>query len=117
MIGVLFAQQQVDRLLGLKCFVAGEHKQSAITEMVTAMQSAEDVAAAMAFVNDWVNEQDEWPTPAQIRRILWETHDKLHKITNTCQVCNGTGMRIVTRVVKGIEYSGAKDCECRKVLV
>lgn len=74
MIGILFAQEQVGRLLGLKCFVSNEHKAAAVKEMERAMQAAHDIASAMNFVNDWLAEQNEWPTPAQIRQLLFEAH-------------------------------------------
>jgi len=124
MIGILFAQEQVARLLGLKCFVSNEHKASAITEMEKAMQTAHNIAAAMAFANDWLAEQNEWPTPAQIRQLLFEAHqgrqeyrpdaetyapDPLH--CKRCQNFGAYGGKI------GTKYDGEwKWCDCEAAI-
>lgn len=92
-----------------------------LNELVYALQASANEFIAAYVVEEWLREQTAAPKPAELRRMVWveneKRDDELRRNKPKCPICKGVGMILVTggfSKLDGRQYTGAKDCECRR---
>lgn len=104
-----FARAQVLRLSGLVRFP--QHIE-AVTELVSAIQTAPTEDAARAFIGDWLHTQTDTPTPCDIYQTFKPVGDVPlfePRLEYKCKACSDTGFVPVER--GGV--SAVAPCACK----
>ena len=118
MIDLKHAQEQLNRMRNLNF---GPRANQERAEVLRVMQAARTFLVLDAAVSSWIDNQAEFPKPAEIRSIiasLNEAHDQaVYSARRVCIACGGSGW-VPTRGMNhfdGSEVSGAKACLCRSI--
>lgn len=110
MIGKMLAQSQIDRLGGLNRYFPGEDRDAAERELVEVLIHADTSGVAAIVINRWLEDQIEWPKPAQLRILVDQANAEISRASRQgpCPDCDGNGFV----VVRSGMYTGARPCKC-----
>jgi hypothetical protein len=120
MIGKQHAGNEIGRLIGLNFFPSDP---KAVKELVAALTFASTEAIATTVINDWLESENQRPTPADIRRMVmsenqkWAEYLERQKIAPdiVCKRCGDCG---IYGGQIGTQYDGPWHwCTCETGLV
>ncbi|HXJ14724.1 MAG TPA: hypothetical protein VNH19_20800 [Candidatus Limnocylindrales bacterium] len=87
------AKALATRFSGLKWYP--REAPEALAEICRILQTAESEIVATYVVNGWIDDHDECPTPAQLRKMIVAANNKRQKEVSHCSICDGTGQQVV----------------------
>lgn len=94
------ASKQLARMAGMNFFPrsASPEDAAALLELRQAMQTADTPEIAKTVTDDWLANNTQRPTPADLRTLIFEKNAPKLIANPDCRQCSGTGVRIVTRL-------------------
>ena len=103
------------RLRYTRFFPRPEEAPGYISELMPVLFEADSEIVAAGVIDEWLREQQERPTVAELRAAV-ERHNAVLRASRTeglpeCNTCGGTGQRVDERMYRGETMSCARRCE------
>lgn len=99
MIDKRYATEQVRRFLSYDKWLFSIENKPILDEMVNAAMVATSEGICFGVIDEWVTRQDKMPTPAALRRLMYEENAKYTERKQSCPHCGGTGFVTIFSLV------------------
>lgn len=107
MIDKRYAREQVLRLRVYDKWIDHADNRKVLDDLVAAAMTARCEAVCFGVLDEWISREEKMPTPATLRRMIWDENRKNEDEKPRCPMCGGCGFTVKWFLVtyRGASYS------------